>query len=109
MLIPDFADRDLAKDKISKASPQPDILAVEVIVLADNSRCPHEICRVGLWYVVRSGCNGEIRLDAVNGDKKVWFLDCEDCSTRAGSASGAGGEGGEALKNQRVPTLPEWF
>lgn len=79
------------------------------MVLVENSSCPHEICQVGLWYIVRSGCSGEMRLDPVNGDKKVWFLECQACAMRGGRTPGAGAEDAGDSKNQSVSTLPEWF
>lgn len=59
--------------------------------MTEMKECPHRICRVGLWVVVGSKCLGDIRLDPVNGDGKVWFLDCQNC--RDGTSPGISNTG----------------
>lgn len=44
-----------------------------------KSECPYLICRSGLWYIVRAGCIGTIRVDELNKDRKVWFTECRSC------------------------------
>lgn len=44
-----------------------------------KSSCPFRTCRIGLWFIVREGCSGQIRCDEINGDQKVWFVECLQC------------------------------
>lgn len=48
-------------------------------MMRETSQCPHLICRCGHWSIVRPGCPGPVAWDPVNGDRKVWFTDCDHC------------------------------
>lgn len=44
-----------------------------------KAQCPFLICQSGLWCIVRPGCHSEIQEDVINGDLKVWRIDCMNC------------------------------
>lgn len=44
-----------------------------------EEQCPFLVCQVGLWCIVRPGCSGDTKMDPINGDLKVWNIDCLNC------------------------------